>query len=60
MLRTADVAAVFDVSERTVVSWAHKGRLSSIKMPGGQWRFPASAVRNALRTGRGRKDGGTR
>jgi excisionase family DNA binding protein len=48
MLRTADVASVFEVSERTVASWAQKGQLNSMKMPGGQWRFPATAVRDAL------------
>ena len=48
LLRTADVAALLRVSDRTVTSWARSGRIASVRMPGGHWRFPRSSVRALL------------
>ena len=48
MLRTADVAALLSVSDRTVTSWARSGRIASVRIPGGHWRFPRRAVRELL------------
>lgn len=39
LLRRDQVARIFNVSVRTVSYWAAKGRLPSIKTPGGQYRF---------------------
>ena len=39
MLRTSEVAALFDVTERTVVNWAASGKLPSIRTIGGHRRF---------------------
>ena len=53
LLRTAEVAALFQVSERAVTDWARKGRLPSVRTPGGHRRYPAEAVEQLLiRTGR--------
>jgi len=53
LLRTAEVAALFQVSERAVTDWARKGRLPSVRTPGGHRRYPADAVEELLvRTGR--------
>lgn len=48
LLRTSDVAALLNVSERTVTNWARRGRIRCVRMPGGQWRFPRSSVREYL------------
>lgn len=48
LLRTADVAALFQVSDRTVTNWARSGRIGSVRIPGGHWRFPRSEVRLLL------------
>ena len=48
LLRTADVAALLQVSDRTVTSWARAGRIACVRMPGGHWRFPRSSVRELL------------
>jgi excisionase family DNA binding protein len=53
LLRTAEVAALFQVSERAVTDWARKGRLPSVRTPGGHRRYPAEAVEQLLvHTGR--------
>lgn len=53
LLRTAEVAALFQVSERAVTDWARKGRLPSVRTPGGHRRYPADAVEELLvRSGR--------
>ncbi len=49
LLRTADVAALFQVSERTVSEWARRGRIPSVRTPGGHRRYPADEVRQLLR-----------
>jgi len=45
LLRTCDVAALFQVSTRTVSEWARRGRLPCMRTPGGQWRYPAEPIR---------------
>ena len=50
LLRTREVALLFQVSERAVTDWAGKGRLPSVRTPGGHRRYPASAVRELLTT----------
>ena len=35
LLRTREVALLFQVSERAVTDWAGKGRLPSVRTPGG-------------------------
>jgi excisionase family DNA binding protein len=47
-LRTADVALLFEVSERTVSEWAKKGQIPSVRTPGGHRRYPADAIRSLL------------
>ena len=47
-LRTREVALLFQVSERAVTDWARKGRIRSVRTPGGHRRYPASEVRSLL------------
>jgi excisionase family DNA binding protein len=47
-LRTREVALLFQVSERAVTDWATKGRIRSVRTPGGHRRYPASHVRALL------------
>lgn len=44
-LTVGQVARLFGVSPNTVNRWAHKGKLPSLRTPGGQLRFPAHQVR---------------
>jgi excisionase family DNA binding protein len=48
LLRTREVALLFQVSERAVTDWARRGRLPSVRTPGGHRRYPALAVRDLL------------
>jgi excisionase family DNA binding protein len=48
MLRTSDVAALFEVSERTALEWARRGQIPSVRTPGGHRRYPAAGIRAAL------------
>lgn len=48
LLRTREVALLFEVSERAVTDWATKGRIPSIRTPGGHRRYPALAVAELL------------
>lgn len=48
LLRTREVARLFQVSERTVASWARRGRLPSVRTPGGHRLYPADEVRRLL------------
>ena len=48
LLRTHEVALLFQVSERAVTDWASRGRLPSVRTPGGHRRYPAQAVRELL------------
>ena len=53
LLRTREVALLFQVSERAVTDWARKGRLPSVRTPGGHRRYPADQVHALLvETGR--------
>ena len=47
-LRTREVAILFQVSERAVTDWARKGRIRSVRTPGGHRRYPADHVRSLL------------
>ena len=47
-LRTREVAILFQVSERAVTDWARKGRIRSVRTPGGHRRYPAGEVRSLL------------
>jgi excisionase family DNA binding protein len=49
LLRTREVALLFQVSERAVTDWARKGRIASVRTPGGHRRYPAEQVRELLR-----------
>lgn len=51
LLRTREVALLFEVSERAVTDWATKGRIPSIRTPGGHRRYPADAVAGMLASG---------
>jgi excisionase family DNA binding protein len=48
LLRTREVALLFQVSERAVTDWARRGRLPSVRTPGGHRRYPAGDVRRLL------------
>jgi excisionase family DNA binding protein len=48
LLRTREVALLFQVSERAVTDWARKGRIPSVRTPGGHRRYPADDVRALL------------
>ena len=50
LLRTREVALLFQVSERAVTDWARKGRIPSVRTPGGHRRYPADQVRALLRS----------
>lgn len=53
LLCTREVAALFQVSDRAVTDWAARGRIPSVRTPGGHRRYPADLVRALLRTSRG-------
>jgi excisionase family DNA binding protein len=48
LLRTSDVATLFQVSERTVSDWARRGRIPSVRTPGGHRRYPAKEIQKLL------------
>ncbi len=48
LLTPAEVAKVFRVDPKTVAKWADKGRLNSIRTPGGHRRFRESEVLDLL------------
>lgn len=52
MLRTSDVAMLFEVSERTVSEWAKKKQIPSVRTPGGHRRYPAEGIRWLLEESR--------
>jgi excisionase family DNA binding protein len=52
LLRTADVALLFQVSERTVSEWAKRGQIPSVRTPGGHRRYPADGIRWLLQESR--------
>lgn len=49
LLRTREVALLFQVSERAVTDWARRGRIPSVRTPGGHRRYPAAEVFALLR-----------
>ena len=51
LLRTREVALLFRVSERAVTDWARRGRIPSVRTPGGHRRYPADEVWSLLRNG---------
>jgi len=51
LLRTCDVALLFQVSERTVSEWARRGRVPWVRTPGGHRRYPAEQIRRLLMDG---------
>jgi len=50
LLRTSDVAMLFQVSERTVSEWAKRGQIPSVRTPGGHRRYPAEGIRALLQS----------
>jgi excisionase family DNA binding protein len=48
LLRTSEVATLFQVSERTVSEWGRRGRIPSVRTPSGHRRYPATAIRDLL------------
>jgi excisionase family DNA binding protein len=60
MLRTADVALLFEVSERTVSEWAKKGQIPSVRTPGGHRRYPAEGIKWVLAESRRARAAGGR
>lgn len=48
LLRTREVAVLFQVSERAVTEWARRGRIASVRTPGGHRRYRADEVRRLL------------
>ena len=57
LLRTSDVAMLFQVSERTVSEWAKRGQIPSVRTPGGHRRFPAKGIRALLQEHSGAGEG---
>ncbi len=52
LLRPGQVAALFQVSRRTISDWARAGKLEAIITPGGHRRFRARHVRALLESQR--------
>ena len=48
LLTVKELAARYRVSESTARSWAVKGKVPSVKTPGGQFRFAEADVDAAL------------
>lgn len=42
------MAVLFEVSERTVTEWAARGRIPSVRTPGGHRRYPAAVIGDLL------------
>ena len=42
LLRTSEVAEVYQVSDRMVRKWCETGKIKALQTPGGGWRIPAS------------------
>ena len=47
-LRTAEVAALLQVSPKTVARWAKEGKLPFMKTLGGHRRYPETKIRELL------------
>jgi excisionase family DNA binding protein len=52
LLRSHEVASIFDVTERTVINWAAAGKLPSLRTIGGHLRFRRDEVISLLSGGR--------
>ena len=50
LLRTREVALLFQVSERAVTDWARRGRIPSVRTPGGHRRYPADQIWTLLKS----------
>ncbi len=48
LLRSHEVAVLFDVTERTVINWAASGKLPSLRTIGGHLRFRSDDVYRLL------------
>jgi excisionase family DNA binding protein len=48
LLRSHEVATIFDVTERTVINWAAAGKLPSLRTIGGHLRFRRDDVMRLL------------
>jgi excisionase family DNA binding protein len=48
LLRSHEVAALFDVTERTVINWAASGKLACLRTVGGHLRFRSEDVMSLL------------
>jgi len=48
LLRSHEVAALFDVTERTVINWAASGKLACLRTVGGHLRFRSDDVMSLL------------
>src|SRR5947199_10596438 len=48
LLTSAEVASLVGVDRRTVVLWAHRGRITALRTPGGQHRSRADEIRGLL------------
>jgi excisionase family DNA binding protein len=53
LLTPTEVARMFRVGPKTVTRWATTGRITSIRTPGGRFRFRESAVRALLKESEG-------
>jgi excisionase family DNA binding protein len=51
LLTSGEVAELFRVDPKTVSRWGAKGRVSSIKTPGGHRRYRKSEIRELLEGG---------
>ncbi len=49
LLRTGAVATWFQVSGRTICDWARRGRIPSVRTPGGHRRYPAEEIGRIMR-----------
>jgi excisionase family DNA binding protein len=60
LLRSHEVAVLFDVTERTVINWASSNKLPSLRTAGGHLRFRSEDVLAllAVRSGNGRPPDG--
>ncbi len=60
LLRSHEVAVIFDVTERTVINWAASGKLPSLRTIGGHLRFRRDDVLRSLAAGHGTPPAGRR
>jgi excisionase family DNA binding protein len=59
LLRSHEVAALFDVTERTVINWASSGKLACLRTVGGHLRFRSEDVMALLEVNSLRRPGAT-